>query len=218
MHMKVNMRIVGALGLLAVLLSQCTSSRAQGQADTQYVPSSTTVAILPVVDRTGVKDGFDTEKLQKAVTDELIRQFSGRGFKIINGKVIDEVTARLKIDLKDEEQQKRAIIRSVGKESGADLVAFVTVMDVHSVSEGGWAISSTVASSKVKCWLLDTNSERALMSGKVETANNDSFFELQGIGGQAGKIIRASAQAVRQAFDRALKPYPRIQKEGKAGN
>jgi hypothetical protein len=151
--------------------------------------------------------------MTRGVWEELRHQLAERGFKIIEGKPIDDAAARLKIDLNDEEQQKRAVIRSLGKEVGADLVAFVAVTDLATDSNGGFLLGEEIVSAKVKCWLLDVNSERYLMSGKVEGVRSDSI--VMHLPSQMSSGARACVQAVANAFGRALKAYPIEGKDGK---
>ncbi len=183
-----------------------------------YAPNATTVAILPVVNKTGLSDDDEMGNLTKAVSTEIEHQLAGRGFKVITGKPIKDATTRLSIDLKDEEQHKRSLLRSVGREVGADMLAFVVITDVDSKTEGGLGISTASANAKIKCWLLDVGSERSLMSAKIEAARSDSGIRLGAYGGQFPKIIQACVLGVTHAFERVLSPYPFLTKDGRVKN
>lgn len=206
----------GLVALLAAVCAlTCTASRGQEQAQEPLSPASTTVAVLPVANVTGLTDRPEIAGINRAVAEEIHRQFEGRGFKIIAGKPVDDAVARLKVDLNDLEQQKRAVIRSVGKDLGANLVAFVSVTDVTTNSVGGFAFSGSTTYVKVKCWLLEAGSDRSLMSGRIEAVGHDTVQ--LGPAHQESAAARACVAAVRHAFERVLKPYP-ILKGNHLGN
>lgn len=195
------------LGSYALLLSTFFLSHASAQApEAAYNPGLTSVAVLPIANMTGLENGPEIKGLKKEVYEEACRQFGGRGFKLITPKSIDEALARLNIDLEDVEQQKRAVLRSIGQAVGADLIVFVAVTDLKSTATWAGVFSGTSGLGKVKCWLLESNSERFLMSGKVEMGQSDAGTPY--VLGQTSRSIHATVLAVKNAFDRVLKAYP----------
>ena len=195
----------GIAALVCCALAAHGIARGQGS-DKTYVPSATSVAILPVANTTGARTDGHQANLAKAAMSALLKQTAGRGFKTITGKPIEEALSRLHVDLTDIEQQKRAVMMQVGQEVGADLVAFVVIMDVNTDSDSNGWVSATRAAVKTKSWLLDVKSGRPIMSAKVETA--DSTDLALGANRQTTKAEKNCSTAVIRVFERVLKQYP----------
>ena len=128
--------------------------------------------------------------------------------RFIDGALIDEAMTRLKVDIKDEEQQKRAVLRSVGKEVGANLVAFVTITDLTT----NRLDTLLLVGAKVKCWLLDARDDRAIMSAKIVAGGASGISSRYTPTQLAPTVRRACMAAVKNAFNWALKPYPIMRK------
>lgn len=187
------------------------------QAEKTYAPASTTVAILPVLNMTGRGSDADMGRLLKAVGDELASQFAERGFKLMDAKAVADAVAGSSAELSDREQQKKALIRKVGASTGADLVVFATITDINSNTGGALLWSYTTGTAKLKFWVLDTKTEHALLSGRIQSGHGEA---LQGgpAGGQYSKVIHACILAVHDALTDALKQYPIVKDQGRKGH
>lgn len=181
------------------------TSEAKTQDVTLYVPSKTSVVILPVVDETGAKDANDDVIIAK---QSLTDQFTNRGFNVINEATILGAISKSKIDLTDEEQQKQATFYTLCKAVGADLVVFELVTDKQSKESDTWF--NLVGHAKIKFWLLDGNKEQAILSAKAFDGSD---------GGRDARTHYGSylaTHAVRDATEHALKdffkPYPVVSK------
>jgi hypothetical protein len=204
--------IYGVYAMILLLFISASSVPAQ-QVEAPYVPGNTTVAILPVVDLTGITDKRIRTGMVKAAAEALNKQFTDRGFKTITDKPVEEAVARLKIDLTDVEQHKRAVLLKLGQELGTDLIAFVAITDATSEQQLSGLVGGVTATVKIKCWLLDVKTSHPLLSAHVEAGDSVRWSPYRSTP-QATAVASASNMSVTHVFERALKLYPVVKKGG----
>ncbi len=185
------------MSFLSVLLWPALQGPSVGAAQVSgglLTPSSTRVAILPVVNESGEKREKTALEQCQYVTDALQRQFRDRGFQIVEPQVVAAAMTKLEADMSDEEQRKRARMIEIGREAGADLVVFVVIMDK------GKDIQGMVAS--IKVWLLDAKTNQPYLSAKVfeGLSRAQTAFNMP-------KMKRALPLAVDRALKDFMKPY-----------
>lgn len=104
-------------------------SAALNAAPPHFEPADTTVALIPVLNLSGEK-WEDLKLKQVAKGDEFLREtFSARGFKVVDPALLTGKIEDLKIDLTDEEEQKRATLYRIGRAVGADLIVCALITD-----------------------------------------------------------------------------------------
>jgi hypothetical protein len=161
-------------------------------AGNSYTPAQTKVAILPVIDAAGEKDKLGEQECGILQT-QLLKQFQERGFRLIEPTAVGESIKKQNVDLSDEEQRKRATMFALGKDVGADLVAFVLFADKSPTRERDAVVI-------IKVWLLDVNHEGIIMSAKP-------------IEGKAHGWRDAFNESIQFALKDFMKPYPKVPKK-----
>jgi hypothetical protein len=176
------------------------------------IPRDTRVAILPVVNAAGTKSVEDRDKQTKAAMDALTEDFSLRGFTLIDRAAVDKAVAGLKVDLADEEQQKRSTLFSIGETIHADLVVFAVITDLDSRDTVTIWSGRKVGKAKVKLWLLDVPHHGAIVSGVVTEAKSErpNWFNAQK---GADRKLAAIARSVDRGLDGFLNDYPLIKSD-----
>ena len=197
---------------------------ARADAPPPYVPAQTTVAILPVVlklDTTGDnKDTAKTDPLKDRhvvkAQEELDLQFRSHGFKIADDAAVRKEVADEKLDLTDEENQRRAVFYQIGKAVHADLVAFVVIESVsrHNKSNSFMG-QQKEGKALLKMWLVDAGAEKPILNAVQHEgkAASNAFMD-NAIGpdtnGYSKFTIRAVGHGIDDMLKDFLKPYPEI--------
>nr|CAA9241682.1 hypothetical protein AVDCRST_MAG63-1447 [uncultured Armatimonadetes bacterium] len=176
------------------------------------VPAQTKVALLPVIDATGEKDDQRRDQAN-AVRMEMRDQFAERGFDVIDEEAVAKAIAEAKIDLSDEEYQRREPLYKVGKAVGADFVVFVVVTQAYSKIKKNLFGEQREGLAKTKTWLLDVKEEKPVLSGYVcegkSTGSAGPFDK-----GNRSRMGAASGNSIRDVLNDVLKPYPRKKRKG----
>ena len=168
-----------------------------------YVPQKTVVAILPVIDATGGKDP-NIKAVSNAQTS-LKEQFSRSGFVIAQSADVNSAINHLKIDMTDEEQQKRDTLYKVGSGVKANLVVFVVVTNTDQREVEHLFSTSREGQAKIKIWLLDVNNQYAWLSAKSCEGKDKGRFYAEHSGSDLA--ARAVGNAVENGLKDFLKPY-----------
>lgn len=189
-----------AVGLLSTAKSQTTIY------DT-YVPSETPVAILPVINRSGEKVAEDRTKQSRFGSEELVKRFSERGFKLISSADIDGAIRDQKLDLDDEENYRRASLFPIGKAVKARLLVFVVIDSVDQRNVQKTFVQSKVAKANLRIWFLDIDSEKPLMTAFRQEASSEGGGMFPAFEKGSARMPIAVANAVRKAFDPFFRPY-----------
>ena len=198
----------------ALLAATIGSAAAQNEKNEKYDVARTTVAILPVVNTSGEKDAAQKVKQAESAQTELVKRWTERGFAAVENGAVQKAIADLKIDLNDEEQQKRANLISIGKAVKADLVMFVVITDVSQRTSVNIFSTTREGKAKLKAWLLDVNSEKQMFSAKVcEGKSTGGHFGMLEKGSE--RIVLAAANGIRDLLKDFFQPYPVVKKETK---
>ena len=124
------------------------------QSEQRYEPSATLVAVLPVINLSGEKDARFKAEQVKAASEALHKQFSDRGFRLVDDRAVEDAAAAAKVDLTDEEQHTRSTILSLGAAVKADLVVFVVIERVWSKGVTKFFTVTSEGHAKVNTWLI----------------------------------------------------------------
>ncbi len=192
-----------------------------------YTPARTTVAILPVVNK---EDAAPDSKDPKAdplkdrhiakAKEELTLLFAGRGFQIAEDAAVQKALTDQKIDLTDEENQRRAVFYQIGKAVNANLVVFVVIESVsrHNKSNSLFGAQKE-GKALLKLWLVDSDQEKPILNAvqhEGKSASN-AFMDNQvmpGTNGYSKFTIRAVGHGIDDILQDFLKPYPDLKKPG----
>lgn len=176
-------------------------------AQKQFVPASTKVAILPSLNTSQEKDAKQRDAQREAVDKALAEAFAARGFVVLDSTAIQNALASTKIDLADEENQKRANLFEIGRACGADIVVFVNITNVAQALHANFFVANREGTAALKTWVLETEGEKAPLSAKIlSSKSGGSYFAELDKG--SSRIVRACVNAVRQGLADYLKPYP----------
>lgn len=210
------------LALLLALSGPCLwglrPAPARADADA-YSPAATTVAILPVISKEDSKvDALKDRHITKA-QEELAAEFTRHGFRVTADAAVQKALTDAKIDLTDEENQRRAVFYPLGKAVGANLVAFVVIESVsrHNKSNSLFG-QQKEGKALLKMWLVDADKEQPIINAvqKEGKAASNALLDNQ-IGPDTNGYTRYTIRAVGHGIDDLLadffKPYPEVKKE-----
>ena len=227
-------RLVPALIFAAACLALVSAPAARAEdapAAVTYTPATTVVAILPVIKKEEAdpksdkknppRDAALQERHVAKAREELATLFTAHGFRLADDAAVSKALADGKIDLTDEENQRRAVFYQVGKAAHADLVVFVIIESIsrHNKSNSIFG-QQKEGKALLKLWLVDADREQPLLSGVQHEgkAASNAFLDNQ-IGPDTNGYTRYSIRAVGHGLDDILKdffkPYPEVRKAGK---
>lgn len=205
-----------------VLSNFCFWSQARAAAPiAAYVPSATTVAILPVISKEdSAVDALKDRHITKAL-EELTTEFTRHGFKIADTAAVRQAISDQKIDLSDEENQRRAVLYQLGQAVHADLVVFVVIESVSRHNKSNSFLGQQKeGKALLKMWLVDADKQQPIINAvqKEGKAASNAFLDNQ-IGPDTNGYTRFTIRAVGHGIDDMLaeffKPYPEVKKDGK---
>lgn len=217
--------------LLCAALIGATSfgpiSPARADTPPAYAPAQTVVAILPVISK---EDSALDSKDPKAdplkdrhvvkAQEELALQFASHGFKVADDTAVRKELADEKLDLTDEENQRRAVFYQVGKAVHADLVVFMVIESVSRHNKSNSFLGSQKeGKALLKMWLVDADAEKPILNAlqhEGKSASN-AFMDnnvIADTNGYSKFTIRAVGHGIDDMLKDFLKPYPEV-KAGK---
>lgn len=199
---------------LSVLLMMVCAAAFAGADDPKLSPSNTTVAILPVLNSSGEKDQSQKQKQTESGDAELRKEFTERGFKVLDRASVEKAIADLKIDFSDEEQQKRDNLYKVGRAASASIVVFVVVTDVHQTLHQNLLSASREGTAKLKTWVLDVTNEKPMINAVVKEGKSGGGY-FAGLDKGSARIVIAVANGIRDTLKDFFKPYPVAKERGK---
>ena len=176
------------------------------------VPAQAKVALLPVIDATGEKEDQRRDQAN-AVRMEMRDQFAQRGFDVIDEAAIAGALAENKVDLSDEEFQRRDTLFKIGKAVGADLVVFVVVTQAYAKIKENLFGEQREGLAKTKTWLLDVKEEKPVLSAYVWEGKSTGGAGLFTKGNRS-RMGAACGNSIRDVLNDVLKPYPRKKRKG----
>ena len=192
------------------------------QADTppvQYTPSTTTVALLPVINIAKSKHPDKDAQMQanqaKEGNQALRQAFEGRGFKIVDSNLITSAMQTNRVNPADQASWTSDNLAAVGASVHADLVVLMVITDTYQGFRRGFLVLGAQREGKAttKLWLVDVRSRTPVIdcrtaAGKVqETALMGWAFGGMGTGGSSF-VLRAIDDATNKNLEAFVKPYP----------
>jgi hypothetical protein len=226
--------IPALLGVVWLGLASTPTAFAEDKpAAVTYTPTSTVVAILPVIKKADVtddnakgdkKDAAKDAPLQERhivkAREELTTLFTGHGFRVADDAAVQKALADGKIDLSDEENQRRAVFYQIGKAAHADLVVFVVIESVSRHNKSNSFLGQQKeGKALLKLWLVDADREQPILNAVQHEgkAASNAFMDNQ-IGPDTNGYSRYTIRAVGHGLDDILKdffkPYPETVKPG----
>lgn len=217
------------------LVSTSTARAEEKPAAFTYTPGSTVVAILPVIKKEDASEFIGTfvkakdapkdaplqERHSAKAREELATLFTGHGFRLADDDSVQKEIAGDKIDLSDEENQRRAVFYQIGKAVHADLVVFVIIESVSRHNKSNSILGQQKeGKALLKLWLVDADREQPILNAVQHEgkAASSAFMDNQ-IGADTNGYTRYTIRAVGHGLDDILKdffkPYPEVAKPGK---
>lgn len=200
---------------LSMLLAMMTTTMALAQKtepkpEASYKPAETTVAVLFAPNFSDDKWKELKEKESKAARDYLVKLFAERGFQTVAADKTDEIVSKAGIDLLKEDQWTKPNFYKIGKDTGANLVAFVMIKQTRQKTVRNILASQYVAEAEIEVWLVDASQEKPLISDESARGRANG-----GVRGASSRRISAVEFAVKSGYDAFLKPYPPVNAKGK---
>ena len=183
-----------------------------------FTPAATTVAILPVISKEdSAVEALKDRHITKA-EEELAAEFTRHGFKIADDTAVRKAISDQKIDLSDEENQRRAVFYQLGAAVHADLVVFVVIESVSRHNKSNSFLGQQKeGKALLKMWLVDADKQQPIINAvqKEGKAASNAFLDNQ-IGPDTNGYTRFTIRAVGHGIDDMLsgflKPYPEVKK------
>lgn len=171
----------------------------------KFDPATTTVAIVPTVNITGVKWPEFVKKQNERADTYLLQEFQKRGFKLAPAEAVAQAMAEQNIDLTDEEQQRRSTFFDLGRKLNADII--VAVVITHTSQRTGSFICEGIT--QMKIWLLDVKRESAFIGGK-SFEGKSSGTNIFGAEKGSDRQIIAVSNGIRDATAEFFMAYPQV--------
>lgn len=200
--------MIHALALTTVLLAQQATPP-------KLVPTSTKVALVPVINTSGEKWQELKDRQCLRANEFLSTEFGSRGFQLISVERVKSEVAKLKIDFTDEEQQNRATLYSLGQACEADVIVFAVITDTTQRLIQQFLSAKREGTAKLKVWVLNVKEQSPYLSAKsVEAKSGGGFFA--GLDKGSDRQVIAVANGLRDVLKDFFAPYP-VLTGGKGG-
>ena len=181
-----------------------------------YTPASTTVAILPVVNKAKSKDAGMTAKQTAEADKDLAAAFAQRGFRVLDANTVTTAVTSSQADLDTDKNWTAANLAQIGQAAHADMVVLLVITDTHQGYRHG--LLSAMApqregESKTKLWLVASSTNTAIIDGVAKAgkarASAMKGYLTSGFGeGSSNYVLKAINDAINQSLSDFLKPYP----------
>ena len=175
--------------------------------DTKFVPSDTTVLILPTQNISGDKHEALKKEQCRESDDTLKLQFESHGFKVLSSELAARAVSDSKLDLTDEENYRKNVFFELGAKSNADIVVFNTVIATRQQTRRDF-FENLEGYATMRTWVLGVKEKFAILKGERYEGTSSKNMSV-GFGRQV--------RAVRIGLDKAtldfLKPYTVIKKK-----
>jgi hypothetical protein len=168
------------------------------------------IAVLPIYNIAGEKWEELKEKEVKKGHEYLQTEFDKRNFEIVGQELVLKTLQSMKVDLTDEEQQRRSLLMDIGKKLDADYLIFAIITETSQKKQMRSLFMDTEGQTTVKLWLLDLNEEKPIISAKSFVGRSGGRMTIDNKG--SDRQIQATANAIRDALKDFLSKYPQVKK------
>jgi hypothetical protein len=170
-----------------------------------YKPAETTIAVLFAPNNSDDKWKEQKEKESQTARDTVYKLFTERGFQPIAADRADTAVSKAGIDLQKEDQWTKANFYKVGKEVGANLVAFVLIKQTRQKEVRNLFSNQYVGEAEIEVWLVDASQDTPIVSDEPARGRANG-----GARGASHRRCSAVEIAVKSGFAKFLKPYPSV--------
>ena len=200
---------------LTILLAGLLCRPALAQDAAKFDPATTTVAVLPCIDRTGEKEKDWRDRQAAGGYRNLVELFAERGFIIADRAAVTKAIADTGVDLNDEEEYRRENFIKIGKALNADIVVFTYVMATSEdrKSQGFFSLKDREIQGRatVKTWVVDVKNEKKILSADVREGKAAGASKLFGNNEGRWRRVNAIGGALKeQLTETVFKPYPKV--------
>ena len=197
----IQLLIIGMV-LQIVTINGVFAQKEGEKSEEVYKPSETSIAVLFAPNFSSDKWEGQKKKESVAARQIIYKLFAERGFQSISSEKVDDEVSKEKIDLLKEDQWTKSNFYKIGKETGADLVAFVLIKQTRQKTVSNLLMSSYQAEAEIEVWLLDVKRETALINDEASRGQAN-----RGARGAGSRRISAVEFAVKKALEPILKSY-----------
>lgn len=175
-------------------------------AHAQEGKSRGTVAVVPTVNASGEKWAALKEKQQDKIREWITTHLPAAGYALTPTEKVTEALQALKLDMTDEENWRRSVIRDIGEKAGADYALFTVIVHTEQKEQKRVWYVDKEGRTDVRVWLIEVKTGEALLSGKTVTGRSGgNRITIDNKGSE--RQIQAAANAVRDALRDFLSPY-----------
>ncbi len=172
----------------------------------QVRSSRGTVAIVPTVNASGEKWADLRERQCRAIDDWTVEHLRKADYTPLPASQVREALHTLDLDLSDEENWRRDVVRKIGEQTSADYVLFCAITFTEQKEQRRTWYKDKEGRTDVRVWLIEVPTGTALLSGKTVTGRSGgNRITLDNKGSE--RQIQAGVNAVRDATRAFLAPY-----------
>jgi len=205
---------IALLALASLSVSICQPVHADSLPTAPIIPAQTKVLLLPTIDETGDKP----EMVRAHVLTGNHRaefEFLTRGFQMLSPSVATRAARTEDVDLDDAESRGKRDLKALGKDTGADWVVSLAVIEVReekvnnfwSAAVGG---NQRRAKAKVQVRILDVNTDQYISNQFCQDTKTSQRF--LGNIGTTGLFKQAIDVTIQRSLVNLLTPYPQVKK------
>lgn len=165
-----------------------------------------TVALLPTVNASGEKWAELRNRQCKTIDEWALKHFALAGYSPLQPPRTRDAIRELGLDMSDEDNWRKSVVREIGQRAGADYVLFCAITFTEQKEQRRVWYKDKEGRTDVRVWLIEVSSGTALLTGKTHTGRsggNRITFDNKG----SDRQIQAAANAVRDATRDFLAPY-----------
>lgn len=138
---------------------------------------------------------------KEKISGFLTKEFTKRGYTIVSEASILEAIKTLKIDLKDEEEYRKANFFAIAKEVKADYIFVPVITNSEQKQQDRDLYTDREGRTDVKTWFLDAKEEKAILSAKIFIGRSGGLrFNLRPSDRQVQAAENAVAESLREAW------------------
>lgn len=189
-------------GLILIAVAATLMATAQAQDN----KSRGTVAVVPTVNASGEKWIELKEKQEQKIREWMTTHLPAAGYALASPTEVTEALQALSLDMTDDENWRRSVLRQIGEKVGADYVLFTVIVHTEQKEQKRLWYMDKEGRTDVRVWLVEVKSGEAPLSGKTFTGRsggNRITIDNKG----SDRQIQAAANAVRDALRDFLAPY-----------
>lgn len=184
------------------------------QAQSGVAPTGPRVAMIPTLNLSGESWNDLMTRQNERINSYLSSEFTKRRFRLVDSADLADAVREMKLDLRDEENHRRAVLLDLARKVEADYIYFNVVTFTDQKTHDRDNYTDREGRTDVKIWFLETKTERAIYSGRTFVGRSGGMrVTLR----PSDRQLQAGVNAVRDAIQPFFKEFAARENDGRKG-